>query len=357
MAIQVTKTPSNIEADIIEALSRTRYACSTIKRLSGGYVNFTYRGTILCPLSDGSTSVIVKHGEEYSTELRGFSASTIRCEAEQSIIRRVNQIWLQNVIYDSLSIRIPRLYHFFPQSNTQIMEDITESKTLHGGLQFLSAPTAASIGQSLGAWIASFHSWARSHTDPSFSSVLGNNGELYEKQVRRMCINLSSECENKRVVEYYRDRLLEIDKEDVGVVHGDFTSRNVLVQNSHGRAKRPISLAIVDWEACHLGNQSRDIATFIGSLYMEHHFHGIEVARSMLQGFVQGYGPLREDLAFRVVVHTGMYFFLWKIYGDGKQTEKQVRELLQLAQDLLVKGCEKDREGITQSFLGCLLKP
>ncbi|KAE8381228.1 kinase-like domain-containing protein [Aspergillus bertholletiae] len=355
MSLQVTKTNLDIEAEIIKTLSQTQYACSDIKRISGGYINFTYRGHVLCPLSDGSTSVIIKHGEEYSPEIQNISVSTIRCEAEHSMIQRINRTCLQHVVYSNASVRVPHVYQFFPECNTQVMEDFKDSKSLRAALRFLSMSSAASIGQGLGEWLASFHSWARAQGDTGLPTVIRGNSELYDMQVRYICHEILRECESERVSQYCREKLLGLDKEDVGVVHGDFTSRNILIQNFHVKDSQPINLAIVDWEVCHYGNQSRDVAGFIASIYMAHHFDDVDVADRMLQAFIQGYGLLSEEQAFRIVVETGICFFLWHVYTDGKQTEKQVKDLLQLAHCLLVKGCEKDWEWIEHSFLGCLL--
>jgi hypothetical protein len=59
-----------VAADIIRELSQTAFACSSITRLSGGTVNFVYRGTLANPAPVGDSgsvveSVIVKHSKAH----------------------------------------------------------------------------------------------------------------------------------------------------------------------------------------------------------------------------------------------------------------------------------------------------
>ncbi|KAE8372096.1 kinase-like domain-containing protein [Aspergillus bertholletiae] len=355
MTITGLKTNSAIEAEILETLSHSPYACSALKQLSGGFSNFTYRGHTLNPLPDGSTSVCIKHGEEYFAEWKHVTASTIRCDAEQAIIQQVTQTHLQRVIYGDVSVRVPRLYHYFPQRNIQVGEDVNDSKTLPDSLQSLSLSSAVSIGQGLGRWLASFHTWARSQAITDLPTVIKDNTQLFDMLTGHIYHIISEECKNKEIGQYCKDRLLEVAEEGVGVVHGDFTNRNVLIQTSHKKDGPHVHLAIVDWEACRYGDQSWDIANFIASVYVPHRAYSVEVADPMLQAFIQGYGILGDEQVFRVAIQTGMYIFLWSWYARGQLTEEKAEDLIQLARCLLIKGCERDREWVKHSFLGCLL--
>ena len=49
---------------IREVLSDSRYACSSLTRLDGGAVNFTYRGVLQAPVN-GHQSVIIKHAASH----------------------------------------------------------------------------------------------------------------------------------------------------------------------------------------------------------------------------------------------------------------------------------------------------
>lgn len=63
----------------MEELAPTSFACTALVPLSGGTVNFLFRGRLLKPLDDGTTEVIIKHGEAYSASFTGLGLSTDRC--------------------------------------------------------------------------------------------------------------------------------------------------------------------------------------------------------------------------------------------------------------------------------------
>lgn len=63
---------------VIEDLKDGPYACSSLVRLSGGFVNFTYRGTLLSPLPDKSSTVVIKHAEPYLAIMNTWKANVIR---------------------------------------------------------------------------------------------------------------------------------------------------------------------------------------------------------------------------------------------------------------------------------------
>jgi hypothetical protein len=65
--------------EIIQELSTTPYACSSLKKLSGGNANFIFKATLITPLPDGTTEVAVKHGEDYVASMPHFQIPTTRC--------------------------------------------------------------------------------------------------------------------------------------------------------------------------------------------------------------------------------------------------------------------------------------
>jgi hypothetical protein len=48
-------------------LAGSKFVCTDLQRLSGGYTNLIFKGTLVKPLPDGSTTVVVKHAESYVT--------------------------------------------------------------------------------------------------------------------------------------------------------------------------------------------------------------------------------------------------------------------------------------------------
>lgn len=74
-----TTKEDEIASQIISELASTEYACSSLARLSGGTVNFLFKGTLQKPLEDGTAEVVVKHGEGFSASWADLKLSQRRC--------------------------------------------------------------------------------------------------------------------------------------------------------------------------------------------------------------------------------------------------------------------------------------
>lgn len=64
---------------ILKELSSTEYACSSLEPLSGGNLNWVFRGRLKSPLPDGTEDVAIKRGEAFSLARPAFKLSTTRC--------------------------------------------------------------------------------------------------------------------------------------------------------------------------------------------------------------------------------------------------------------------------------------
>lgn len=72
-------TPEEITSKLMRELAPTSFACTSLVPLSGGTVNFLFKGRLLKPFEDGTTEVVIKHGEGYSASFTGLGLSTDRC--------------------------------------------------------------------------------------------------------------------------------------------------------------------------------------------------------------------------------------------------------------------------------------
>lgn len=65
-------------------------------------------------------------------------------------------------IHNNITIQTPRLYHFFPETHTQIYSDLSSSIDLKTYVIKYSLTRAEChrIGQSVGVWAKKFHLWA-----------------------------------------------------------------------------------------------------------------------------------------------------------------------------------------------------
>ncbi len=73
------KTAEKIKSEIFEWLRKTKYEANSLEPLSGGSANFIYRAKLRTPLEDGTTDVLLKHGEGYMAVAPGNEISTERC--------------------------------------------------------------------------------------------------------------------------------------------------------------------------------------------------------------------------------------------------------------------------------------
>lgn len=79
MAEAFAELSTKVALQVQESLKETPFACEKLETLSGGVANFTYRGTLVKPLGNGSKTVVVKHGEGYAALSPQFELDLKRC--------------------------------------------------------------------------------------------------------------------------------------------------------------------------------------------------------------------------------------------------------------------------------------
>jgi hypothetical protein len=68
----------DIKHRVEQGLLGTPYACSKLEKLSGGSVNYVYRGTLVTPLPDGAKTIVLKHTEGYIASSPDWKLSQAR---------------------------------------------------------------------------------------------------------------------------------------------------------------------------------------------------------------------------------------------------------------------------------------
>lgn len=119
-------------------------------------------------------------------------------------------------------------------------------------------------------------------------------------------------------------------------------------------------LFIVDWEFAQFGHRAYDIGQIIGDLYERKHFMGVEGAIWAIDGFIDGYGTLSEDMAFRAAIHAGVQMITWVTRGPplhmraGWATREKAADIVNLGMNIVLKGWEKDKGWFKSSVLSGL---
>lgn len=72
-------TMDEVTSKVLKSLENTPFASLSLKQLSGGTANYIYRATLATPLQDGTTEVLVKHGEGHVKNRPDFKLTVLRC--------------------------------------------------------------------------------------------------------------------------------------------------------------------------------------------------------------------------------------------------------------------------------------
>ncbi|KAK4160448.1 kinase-like domain-containing protein [Cladorrhinum sp. PSN259] len=383
---------ASISASILQELSETPYACSSLTQLTGGTANFVYRGNLARPFpaNDGLTiakTVIIKHSTAFAAINPDFPLDITRCTIEQSILEAVARY--SPPFSSTVKIKTPNLYLFSPQTNTQVIQDFPETTDLKSVLfsrnisQLLPPPSAEVLGRHLGSWLRSFHTWASSSLAKSTMRATIGRTDRPMRQLKRSITydSILTVLENyPELLVGHEGTLTEIrdvmgrefgrpprcgeDEEDIewGIIHGDFWSGNVLLpdhnntlRDEEGNNNR---LFVIDWEFAQYGHRAYDLGQMIGDLYEREVFNGNDTAMHVMRGVIEGYGEMSDEMAFRVAIHAGVHLVGWYNRRPRSGALVAPREVivagLMIGRDLILKGWARDRESFEDSVLAGL---
>ncbi|KAI0853629.1 kinase-like domain-containing protein [Daldinia vernicosa] len=371
---------------VLGQLSGTPYACSSLTHLTNGTTNFVFRGKLAHPIrADGgdqstTTTVIIKHSTEFVAVSKDFPIDPSRAFYEESMLHALN-----NFPSSTTAVKAPRLYLFVRSVNIQVLEDFPAAVDLKNILvsptanSIFTTPVAASIGYDVGSWLRSFHIWTSSPNTEL--KAIGDNEPMRKLKYAITYDSFLNVLENNfpGLLEGHRSTLEQVKDsatnefqktsgdgyggEHWGLIHGDFWTGNVLLPSSPslstghpGAAK----LFIVDWEFAQFGHRAYDIGQMIGDIYERKHFFQTDGAVPAIEGFIQGYGGLGDELAFRTAIHAGVQLIGW--YTRRAPTAplqfplEKVTDAMRIGRDWILKGWQKDRDYFQSSPLASLFK-
>ncbi|OKL63122.1 hypothetical protein UA08_01252 [Talaromyces atroroseus] len=367
--------------ELTRELSHTPYVCSSLTHLSGGTANFLFRGILACPLDDGAQTVVVKHSKEFVAANRNFALEVSRCAFEETMLNALDS--LPNTTTGKISVRTPHLYHFDQKQNTQILEDLADTIDLKTVLVspeagiVLPQSTSTAIGRAVGAWLRAFHSWTAQPAQANLHKEMAVN-EPMRKLRYQISYGAFADVVQKFPdiwVEYgsilnqvqemaaqeYSQSICDQGVEDWGIIHADFWAGNVLIPNTPSLDNRQLEgmdVYIIDWELSQFGRKVYDVGQMIGDLYERKHFLNVDSAIWTIQGFVAGYGPLDDAMAFRAAIHVGVHLICWYIRRDPTapflEDPKLIHGAIRTGSEFIVKAWKKDRAGFDDTPLACL---
>lgn len=258
---------TKISEEILQELSSTEYACSSLEKLSGGSANFIFKAALVKPLPDGTSAVAVKHGQGYVASMPDFQIPTVRCVSHSPCPVRVHGPWsmalgiehhltltvpqrveeeclkaldgLPPTTTGAYAVRAPKLYHFNPETNTQVQEYFPDSLSLKDyALKHFSSsrdpsrePLCRELGRSLGVWLRDFHAWAARPEQARLREQIKSNEPMqrikhfvnYSNLVETVAGFPAILADARETFEQIRDATAqELDLPNLQVTHGDF---------------------------------------------------------------------------------------------------------------------------------------
>lgn len=83
--------------------------------------------------------------------------------------------------YEGVEVATPHLYHFFPETNTQIYRDLPASLDLKSFVltrNTLTETECRELGHALGRWLGTFHEWGTANAQRRLVEKMGGNKEM-----------------------------------------------------------------------------------------------------------------------------------------------------------------------------------
>lgn len=120
----------------------------------------------------------------------------------------------------------------------------------------------------------------------------------------------------------------------------------------------PNRLFIIDWELAQFGHRAIDVGGILADLYERKHFKDSDAAILAFKGFVDGYGEISDEMAFRIAIHAGVHLLCWHIRGKPNHSlsapGEKVISAMKIGRDLILKGWSKDKTWLENSVLAPL---
>ncbi|KAH6624462.1 kinase-like domain-containing protein [Chaetomium sp. MPI-SDFR-AT-0129] len=364
-----TAQVEKLTEQVLDELSTTEYACSSLKTLSGGSANFIYKGTLIKPLSDGTKEIAVKHGEEFIASFPQYKIPLSRCQAETDCLKAMAGL---PPTKGTFAVHTPKLHYFNPKTSTQVQELLPQALSLkdYALKNFASPdpsrkPLSIELGRSLGAWLHQFHEWAKLPEQAGFREIAKLNDAMRRiKHTSNYATALATVDNYPSVLADAKETLQksmeaaekELDGSDLQVTHGDFWTGNTLLpdQPLQQEAGSQTSVFVVDWEVFQFSLAPLDLGQMIAELYELWLYKRIEEGKWIIEGFTAGYGPVNDEFAFRTARHVGTHLLSWGTRVAGWGSPEQVQQVAVVGKDLVVRAWERDRAWFEAGDLACL---
>ncbi|KAI9725807.1 MAG: hypothetical protein M1828_002436 [Chrysothrix sp. TS-e1954] len=288
---------------------------STVRKLTGGSVNFVWRVT----QSTGQT-FILKHAKAHIRMNPSVAFSIERIGFEYLVLKHINAtIRKANPATDTINVLAPEVITYDVENHMLFLTD-GGRPTLKSAYETYSSDEACDVGRRLGIWLASLHH-ATEQIDPEEE---GRN----ENAITQAGWALSHTPETLRKygmsVEAADSAVLKcrplLDQADSCACHGDFDPANIVL--SSGKENQRIT--VIDWEQYRRGDGMTDVAQFAAEIYCYERFR---CKTGILGSFLKAYlerRPLPSLMTFGA--HFGAHLVYWpsRVHWAGPSETKEL---------------------------------
>ncbi|KAH7419355.1 kinase-like domain-containing protein [Cadophora sp. MPI-SDFR-AT-0126] len=361
-----TEAQDEMMLKVSNSLKDGAFACRSLTKLSGGTANFVYRGILATPLSDGTKTVVIKHTEGYVAQSPGFKITTTRCDYEQTVLKALSTMTPST--HTNITVVTPTMHLFSHTTNTQIYSDLPSSLDLKTYVlkhaSTLTRPECQRLGHALGLWTRNFHSWAQAEEQKGLVEAMKGNVAMRDLKFTINYDTLVGTVEtfphilegSREIFEKIREaRRGEMESGTGVLIHGDFWSGNVLLPDkSIADPSSSTTAYITDWELSQVASPAYDLGQMLAELFEFKHFKDIDAGVWLMEAFMQGYGRLEEEMAFKTAVHVGTHLICWGSRVRGWGTEEQIEGVVERGREWVVKAWEGDKVFFEGEPLGCL---
>ncbi|KAH6663975.1 kinase-like domain-containing protein [Plectosphaerella plurivora] len=360
----------SIELKVREAVKGTRFEVQTLTKLAGGTANWIFAATLASPLDDGSSEVLIKHGQGFSASNQNFELPLSRCKIEAESLRLLSGHSVSGsppAGASNVNVRTPALFDLTEgdDSTIQVQEYLPGSIDLKQYMlkHCAASPTpverekSAQIGAALANWLRSFHKWAASQQDEDFARLVSKN--TFGPYVKNL-INFSWLSDRvdtfPDVLRDCKDLLVEIQdavakekdnqKARYQIIHGDFWTGNIVLPDKPLEAESDGPIFVVDWEIAQFGLPSFDLGQMIAELYALWLYRGNEAALVLMESFIDTYmqnSGLGEDFAFRAALQVGAHLVCITTGFPGWGTHEELEPVVRVGRDILIHAWRRDR--------------
>ncbi|OTB08428.1 hypothetical protein M426DRAFT_52103 [Hypoxylon sp. CI-4A] len=363
-----------IKSKVLESLKGTPYEASSLDVLSGGTANFIYRAALLHPLEDGTKEVLIKHSEPYIANSPDFKLTLTRCRIEEQCLKALSTFAIADKTDESnpynFVVKAPKLFHFDKANSNQVQEYLQNGVDLktYALETFAKSDSEATkqqclqLGKTMGKWLRGFHDWTSQQ--PALRKTVTETKELRPlkhmvnygwllDRVKQFPTVLSDAKKIFQQVQNMANAELN-DESQLHIIHGDFWSGNILLPNAPIQEGVDVPIFVIDWELSQVGINNLDLGQMIAELYMLKLYKSIWGGLWMVQGFVDGYGTVSRDFAYRTAIQVGVHLISFGTVVPGWGDPKQVENCARVGKEIIVNAWKRNRRWYEKSDLACL---